>query len=64
MKIVGILLIILGVFWFISRLMNQPIMMRNYKNGDFSAFRYFYTELLTGFGFGVLLIIIGYLLVT
>ena len=64
MKILGFILIVVGVLWVTSRLMNQSIMMRNYRNGDFTASRYFFTELFTGFGLGILLIFIGYKLVS
>lgn len=60
MKILGFLLIFIGGLWVVSRLMNQPIMMRMLRQGDTTPWKYFTAELFTGFGPGLLLVFIGY----
>lgn len=59
MKIIGYILITIGGFWVLSRLLNQPLMLKNIKNGTTTLWGYLKAELVMGIGFGVLLIALG-----
>jgi hypothetical protein len=63
MKILGYILIVIGSLLFLSRMLNQPIQLRNLKSGAASLKNYIIAELLMGWILAVILIYLGYLLV-
>lgn len=60
MAVIGYLLIAIGVFLMLSRLLNQGIQLRNIREGLVPVWRYILVELTMGFGFGILLVYLGY----
>lgn len=64
MVILGYLLIAIGTLWTLSRLLNQKIQLRNVRAGLAPVWRYILIELTVGFGFGILLIYLGYRIIT
>jgi hypothetical protein len=62
LPLIGLLAMLLGVLWFVSRLLNAPTLYRGYCAGKVSLWRWVFTEAILGYGLAAAVFLAGTLM--